>query len=301
MPLYERLKIEGLMPERALLRLKRGGIALYRVRKTQKNVLFFEVKRKELEKVFAIYPNVCYNIEDYHPYTVTRVGGVGLARLTDFCKKRVGLLLGGLAFCALTLAADSLVLGVEVVGIRAYEREALAALAEHGVRKFSTYPEGEADLVCAKLLTLDGVEFCSVQKIGGWVRVELRGSSVKTPAVRRGDMLAEYEGEIVSLTALRGTPLKAVGQKVTLGEPLVGGWFSPAEGEKIEVAPIAYAEIACRYEGIIEAASEEEAFAQAYLGVYLTGEVTLVEQSVSPLPNGYEVRIEYRVLQKINV
>ncbi len=301
MPLYERLKIEGLMPERALLRLKRGGIALYNVQKTQKKVLFFEVKRKELEKVFAIYPNVCYNIDEYHPYRVTRVGGVGLAKCIDFCKNRVGLLLGGLAFCALTLAADGLVFGVEIIGVQAYKREVLSTLAEHGVKRFSPYPVDKADLICAKLLTLDGVEFCSVQKIGSWVRVELQGSAVKKPALVQGDMRAAYEGEVVAITVLRGTALTEIGRKVTVGEPLVGGWIAPTEEEKIEVAPIAIVEIACHYEGVFEGANEEEAFAQAYLGVYLTGEVSVMEKSVSPLQNGYEVRIEYHVIQKINV
>ena len=61
--LKDRLQIEGIMPERALLRLRRAQIPLYNVKKIAKNRILFRVKRKDVEKIFAIYPNICYNKE----------------------------------------------------------------------------------------------------------------------------------------------------------------------------------------------------------------------------------------------
>ena len=58
----ERMIIEGLMPERALLRLRRAQIPIYNLKKIKKNQILFTVKRKDVEKVFAIYPNLCYNV-----------------------------------------------------------------------------------------------------------------------------------------------------------------------------------------------------------------------------------------------
>ena len=49
----ERLAIEGIMPERALLRLKRAGIDVFDVKKPQKNQILLSVKAKDCEKVFA--------------------------------------------------------------------------------------------------------------------------------------------------------------------------------------------------------------------------------------------------------
>ena len=60
----ERILLEGNMPERALLRLRREKIALYHVRKTAKDRLLFSVNREDAEKIFAIYPKVCYNKGD---------------------------------------------------------------------------------------------------------------------------------------------------------------------------------------------------------------------------------------------
>ena len=57
----ERILLEGWMPERALLRLRRAEIPLFNVRKVAKNRILFCVKREDVEKIFAIYPNMCYN------------------------------------------------------------------------------------------------------------------------------------------------------------------------------------------------------------------------------------------------
>ena len=57
----EKILLEGLMPERALLRLRRAGIAVYNVQKIKKNRIVFLIKKKDSEKVFAIYPKMCYS------------------------------------------------------------------------------------------------------------------------------------------------------------------------------------------------------------------------------------------------
>ena len=135
--LFERVQIEGLMPERALLRLKRAGIPLYNVCKVDKTHLRLHVSRKDLPKIFAIYP------PEKGAYTLTKLGGVGPARFVDFCRNRVGLVLGGLAFCILTLAADTFVFGIEFVGTDVYAREVAIALEESGIRLFAPYKSGK--------------------------------------------------------------------------------------------------------------------------------------------------------------
>ena len=62
--LYEKIVIEGNSPERALSRLQKAGICLLKVKKIKKNQILAIVTKKDSEKVFAIYPNLCYNRED---------------------------------------------------------------------------------------------------------------------------------------------------------------------------------------------------------------------------------------------
>ncbi len=93
-----RFSVEGIMPERALLRLQRAGICVYNAQKIKKNQILFSVSAKDSEKVFAIYPNVCYNISAYSPFVVRKIGVEGIAKYVELFQKRVGFLLGGLLF-----------------------------------------------------------------------------------------------------------------------------------------------------------------------------------------------------------
>ena len=300
--LYDCIQIDGIMPERALLRLKRAGIPLHNVKKTQKNRILLRVRRKDMQKVFAIYPNVCYNVTAYHPYAVKKLGGVGLAKWVDLCKQRTGLLLGALAFCAITLAADSFVFGIEFVGTDVYARETLQALEESGIKLFAPYKKGNEDVVTAKLLALDFVEFCSVQKVGHRIRVEVQTSPFTTRSLYRGEMQAKHTGEIIALTVLRGSALKKVGDTVTVGETLVGNWFLTEAGEQVRVEPIARVRIACVYESAHEGAeTAENAFAEAYLSLCLKEKDEVIERLVTQTEKGFHVKISYVVTESVNL
>ena len=297
--LREKILVEGIMPERALLRLRRAGIDVYNVKKTQKNQILFSVKKKDSEKVFAIYPNVCYNSNGYSPYVARKVGAEGLARLLSRGKDRIGLVLGALLFCGCTLFSDTLVLGVEFTGTDVYARETYAALREANIRLFAPYRKGKEDLSCAKLLSIDGVEFCSVKKRGMRLVVEIRTAPFGKESAKDGQLYADCDGVILSMTVLRGTALKKIGDRVNAGEPLVGDWFSTEDGGHVRVQAIARVCIACTYVEEIAAATEQEAFAIAYLAVGADS-VVLRERRVTATERGFAVRLAYESVQTIN-
>ncbi|MBE7067672.1 MAG: hypothetical protein E7381_00065 [Clostridiales bacterium] len=297
--LRQKMAIEGVMPERALLKLRLAQIDLFDVKKPQKNRLVFTVARKDVQKVFAIYPNVCYNKNGYASYTAENLGAVGITKCLDFAKKRVGFLLGAFLFFIGTLALDEYIFGIDFVGSDIYAREARMTLSEYGVKPFARYKSGNEDLICSKLLSLDGVEFCSVQKNGLRVRVEMRIGEYGERKLQEGDFISRYTGEILAITALRGTPLKAKGDKVEAGERLVGGWFLKDE-EQIRVAPIARVQIACVYEGEYFTQTAENAFAEAYLTLALKEDDSVTDAQVQKNGDGYLVRIEYTVTESIN-
>lgn len=299
--LKERLQIEGVMPERALLRLRRAGIDLFQVKKTQKNQILLSVKQKDSEKVFAIYPNVCYNRNGYSPYTVKSLGLIGVGKWIAFAKKRVGVLLGILLFCCATLALDNFVFGVEFVGSNVYAREAYAALEKGGIQPFAPYCAGKEDWICAQMLALDDVEFCSVKKVGYRVRVEMRLSSTPNEKAENGQMKATHTGKIVAMTVLRGTALKKIGQEVRAGETLVGDWFSTESGEQVRVQLIARVRIACVCEGEWQAESAQEAFAAAYLQLGLEEGAEITQKSVQERERGvFHVEIRYTATESMN-
>lgn len=296
----EKLEVRGLMPERALLRLRRAGITLYDVEKTGKDCLRLRVESKEIEKVFAIYPKACYNENSYAPYKVQSLGRTGVGKYLDFAWKRIGFTIGAPLFFAAGLYADGFVFGVEFSASKVYQREAYALLEEYGVKPFSRYQSGNEDLICSKLLSLEGVEFCSVKKSGLRVVVEMRlGDSLKSE-VKKGDMQATHTGEILSITALKGTPLKQIGDTVRVGETIVGGWIETADGERKGTEVIARASIACAYECAVSANDEKEAFAVAYLQAEITQEDRITATQTVATEAGYAVRIEYVAIENMN-
>ena len=289
------------MPERALLRFKREGIAVYHAKKVKKNQILFSVSRKDSEKVFAIYPNVCYNISVYHPFTVKKVGSSGIATCFDFLKRRLGLLLGGLLFAVLLLFSDMWIFSVDHIGTDIYRRETLAALEESGITPFCVYRKGKEDEVCARILALDGVEFCSLQKSGHRLLVEVRLSPFALYRVDKENMVAKHSGTLLSITALKGTPLKKAGEEVRCGETLVENRFYTEDGGQVCVEPIARASIACVLEETFEAETAEEAFAAAYLKLQLSDRDRITESSIIGENGLFQVKIGYTVIETINL
>ena len=307
MPVFsvkERLYIEGLMPQRALLRLRRAEIPLFDVKKIDAKTLRISVEKKDVEKVFAIYPNLCYNKGatslSSSAFTARFAPKKGLSAWLDKTKKRVGLLLGALLFVFLTAFADGFVFGVEFVGTDVYAREAYAALQELSIRTFAPYKRGKEDMLCAKLLAIDGVEFCSVQKKGFRLVVEIRTSPFAKDGTQSGKLYAEHSGKIVSMTVLRGTALKKIGDFVNAGEPLVGDWFSTEDGGQVRVQAIARVSISCAYACEILSSTAEEAFATAYLAIGATDSVQIKQREITATERGFLVKLSYDVVQSIN-
>lgn len=302
--LRRRIMIEGIMPERALLKLQRAQIPVFKVKKRQKNQILLSVNGKDAEKVFAIYPKVCYNRRVHSSYVTHDLGAEGVLGLAEFMKKRAGFLLGAVAFVAITLFADTFVFGIKIVGAQEYSREVRQTLAEYGVTPFSRYEDKNTDLAIAKLLSLDGVEYCSVQKSGLQVVVEIRTSPFRSPRREKGAMLSKCTGTLLSLTVLQGTPLKKVGDKVCVGEPIVGGYFCTESGAYKEVCPVARASVACAYETEVsfeEVADEKEAFARALFlaGLEDTDCVTGVKTEKGE--KAFHVKIEFVAIARINM
>ena len=296
-----RIRIEGVMPERALLRLRRAEISLFGIKKKSKTALDCSVPKKEIEKVFAIYPKVCYNIDGKSTYTVRVLGEVGIAKPLSWARRRTGFLLGALCFCIGSLYVNTLVLDVEFIGSSVYAREAQAVLEEYGARAFTPYKRGNEDLICSKLLALRGVEFCSVRKSGLYVRVEMRLSDEMPKPIRAGAYKAEHTGVVTEITAIRGTAVKTAGEEVKKGETLIEDYFTTGAGERVRVDVVGRACITCSYEAVIPVQTEEDAFATAYLSADIGDRDTLIEKSVLPVQNGFAVRLVYRAIESFNL
>ena len=286
------LCLTGVCPERALSRMARSGITLFDVQKKDASTLHFFVKKADEKKVFALYPHVGYGQKNY-AYATRRLPSKGGLKVIEKLKNRLGILLGAIAFVAVTQAGEGYVWKVDLDAPKVYSAQIKEVLEKYGIKQYARYQKGKEDLICSALLSLDGVSYCSVKKSGAVLYVALKTNSFVVPEKEK-DFLAERQGRLQKLVVLRGTPLLKEGEEVTLQTRLVEGALYTAEGKREEVKIIAYAEIACVYAGTYECESEEEAFAKAYLEGALTEQNARVQaREIKRIGNNYQVTISY--------
>ena len=291
--------VEGIMPERALDRLQRAGITVFQAKKIKKMQILFHISKKDIEKAFAIYPNMCYNNIRGSVYTFTRVGAL-TTRERDIKRHRlVGILLGVCCWLIAVLISTGIVFKIEVVGSTIYKREAISLLRENGVKEFKVYPKEKQAFLIAKIMELDGVEFCSIQKQGNTVRVEIRQNPIPSLIREDGDLVSPRTCRIESVVTLSGTILKKSGEILQAGESIVGGFFIGFDGEsKTPTHVVAKAKLFCEEELILE--NEELARTQAILYVENIGG-ELISMAFEELENGVKVNVEFFLNVKKNM
>ena len=244
----ESLILHGTMPQRGVAKLATAGITLFDVKKIEKNQILLRIRKKDIEKAFAIYPILCYNDKRDTVYFFTRAGDSSV-RARELARKRyAGIALGAALFVASVGVFSSIVFRIEIVGASVYEREIKTLLAEQDLKEFFPYKRGREDIVTAKILALDGVEFCSVQKSGGTLKVELRMNAFSSAREETGDFISAYCGKLVSLVVLRGQACAKVGDELSVGSVLAEACFVNESGEKFPTSVVAKAKIYCEQE-----------------------------------------------------
>ena len=299
------LYVQGLMPERAIAKLRRTGITLYHIKKAAKDRLDFSVEKKDEPKVYTVYPPVLYQGNGYEK-TAYRIG---VLRKTDPIKNlfsRMGLLIGGILFLTATCLSNRFIFRIEIVGAEGLETEIRQVLCENGIEENAYYVAKDNASISAKILCLDGVAFCSVKKLGTALRVEVQRAPFQKPTKKDGDMFCMGDGKLISLTVLSGTPLKKMGDDVRTGEKLVGAYLTYVDGEVEKTIPthvVARAVVSCVYEREIAADSPDCALAKARFDVFgssVAGTELITKKDVVKTEKGFFVTLEYTAYWNMN-
>lgn len=254
--------IEGLNAYQVVDKLAREDIAVYAV-VPKKNAISVQVARKDCKKVFAILRSSCYNVKKVYPS--------GWTRFMVWGKRSAGLLCGTLLASICVCCLQLRILQVDVVGSgKYYEREIQAVLQANGIVRFGKMPQ-DTSPISAYILSLPRVSFCKIEKNGGVVTVEVQVDD-ETEIISSNVLQASASGEVVSLVVIRGTPLVAVGDEVSVGQTIVDRFVWNGE-RKSTVIVVAYAKIACSISEYY-CGNKQQALAQAYLEY---GEITALE------------------------
>ncbi len=252
----------------------------------------FGVNDENIKKVFAIFKHPCYN-------TVIRRKSVKM-RFTDFCKRRLGIIVGLLAFIVLCSVPQTLVLKVSVTGNAPHLTGQIEAIAEEcGVQKLTPCSRLDKPLLLSKVSALNGVEFCSVTRSGWALIIDVHTSN--TPNVgeaKKSPLRAEKSGVLKNLVCICGTAEKTIGVNIAAGDVLIGNYEVLQDGTQSECLAAGYAEI--EVEGSVSlfyqtqnAQNEKAALSAPSL---YSDRVTKKSLSITPCDGGFYYKVNFTYL-----
>lgn len=225
-------------PETALKKLAKADIAVFKLKK-HGSTLTFGVLQEYTEKVFAIFSHPCYNIAVKRHSAKTRA--------VTFLKRRFGLVIGAAVFAAAAIASSNVVMRIKVIGNGSYLSGQITAIANQcGAREWSFCKKLDAPLLQAKILALPDVNFCSVQREGAYLIIDVRTEEEHTAKVNYQPLKADVSGEIYRIVAICGTAERVQGDKVSAGDVLIGAYELNESGESNSCLAVGFAEITAR-------------------------------------------------------
>ena len=187
--------------------------------------LTFEASQKQRGEIIALLDNLCY--------THNIVGTKGVLNSLLTVLKRAGLVVG--LFCAVGafLMYPHLVLSIEYNGVS--DKKVQDVLAQFGVEQGVFLWHLDEESVESKLLSLEGISFASVEKLG--TRVYVRVVHETLPHMSAGTMgnaIASKDGVVTRVIVYSGTAEVVVGDTVEKGQVLIGDYYIKGE-DKIPI------------------------------------------------------------------
>lgn len=282
-------------PEAALKKLAKADIAVYRLKKRGSR-LSFGVNSQYVEKVFAIFSHSCYN-------TVVKRKSPQM-RLKSFLSVRFCLIIGAVLFTAAAITSGNVVMRIKVVGSGSYLKERVIAVAgECGAREWSFCRKLDAPLLQAKVMALPSVSFCSVQREGAYLVIDVRTEEEHTSKLDYKPLKSDVSGEVYRIVAICGTAERAQGDKVSAGDVLIGAYELTESGESNGCLAVGFAEISVSASISLYYNTESEENTQSALKAAALYSDRVIEQSykVSPCDGGVKYEVTFTYIKTVSV
>lgn len=275
----------------------RADIPVYRIKKRGAK-LHINVKREYIEKVFAIFARPCYNMR------IRRKSKS--MRFAAFVKRRLGLFIGAAVFIAATVFSQSIVFKIKITGSGSFLKpQVLAAADECGVKEWSLCKGADTPLLQAKILALPGVNFCSVQRDGAYLIIDVQTEESEYAPVVGEPLRASVDGVIRKIVTVCGTQLKNEGESVKKGETLIGTYTLSESGEQSPCIAVGFAEICATADISLYYKEESDKNREDALSSTALYSENVIEKSVEVRNNGdgvvYEVHFTYAVTVAVNM
>jgi len=281
---YSYFKFTGRNLEKAVSKMQRNAINLYKLRKTAPNNMNFCCEIKDELKIFAIFEGSCYNIE--------KLKNGGLLYPVVFLKRNTGILIGLIIFLAAMYINTLFLYDINISGSGSfYSNEINEILQANNIKTFSMFKDLDYDKLENQIMTLEGIEFVTAKRNGSRLEIEVRlGNTNATPKNRvYADLTAVCNGEVLSISVIRGTALVKTGDNVTEGQSLIGAYYLTLSEERIDTFVIGRIELKCNKKILFPSETLDDSTktdALAYAKVVLDGKEILSSNFTEVTENG---------------
>ena len=244
---YICFEFKGRNLEKAICKMQRNDINLYKIKKMSQDRLIFWCEIKDELKIFAIFDGSCYNIK--------KIKYSGLLYPVVFLMHNAGILIGLIIFLISLFISNMYLYKIEISGSGSfYKTEINEILKENDIKSFMLFKNLNFDLIEKELLSLEGVNFVSAKRDGSRLIIDVRiGNSDSVPLNRKYiDLVSTKDGEVLNISVIRGTAQVAVGDNVVIGQSLIGAYYYNISEEKVETFVIGKIELKCNIKILYE-------------------------------------------------
>ena len=201
-------------------------VAKFKNVEQKQGILTFEAPKKERGEIIALLDNLCYT----HNIVCTK----GVLNKVSAVLKRAGIVVG--IFCAIGMFClyPHFVFTVEYDGI---DQNVLDVLSSYGVQQGAFLWSFDENAVEKTLLSLEGISFASVERVG--TRVCVRVERELAPEGYTGTLgarVATKDGIVTRIIVYSGTAEVQVGDEVKVGQNLIGDYYLKGEDKIPTVA-----------------------------------------------------------------
>lgn len=283
--------------ETVLKKLSRAQIAAFSLKKDGRRVLFC-VRDNNIKKVFAIFTHPCYNvrIERKSPKNA----------LLSFVANRLGLIIGSALFIAAVVLSNGLIFKISVTGSGSYLFSEVTSIASSaGASVGSFFVSLDKPLIISQVMALPQVTFCSVEKRGSVLIVDVQTDEEDFSSLSSGALKSDVNGTVLSIVAVCGTSAVSQGTAVCAGDVLISPYAAAEDGSAKKCTAVGYARILVKANISYPADGESESNAQSALDStkLYSDEVVASSYTVRHTAEGvvYEVSFDYVRTLTINM
>lgn len=224
------IEIFGLNQEKIFNKFSEAGIEIFDLVRTSHSTAFFSITPNNLKKVQSIL--------NENQIKIKKIKKQGFIKLSSAILLRLGILVGFCLSILLLIISNYFIINIKIYGNENLKtEEILNFLKEKNVNSLVLKNSIQSDeLEISMLENFNEISMVSIVKKGATLLVNIK-EKIPENSLEFENIVSEYNGRIIDINLVSGTPKKKAGDIIKIGDILVEGYFLNSHNEKVKINP----------------------------------------------------------------